>query len=90
MIRINHCFVGDQYITIRFCFLVPSAPADIKVVTSGETSSIVSWRAPALPNGIIQKYTVYRREVVNGEEVISKLKPSKNVVLDILLNSSCT
>ena len=63
---------------------MPSAPADIKVVTSGETSSIVSWRAPALPNGIIQKYTVYRREVVNGEEVISKSKPFKRVLIDIL------
>ena len=69
---------------LQFSFLVPSAPADIKVVTSGETSSIVSWRAPALPNGIIQKYTVYRREVVNGEEVISKSKPFKRVPIDIL------
>ena len=63
---------------------MPSAPADIKVVTSGETSSIVSWRAPALPNGIIQKYTVYRREVVNGEEVISKSKLFERVLIDIL------
>ena len=62
-------FLSNVVIILFSLFLVPSAPADIKVVTSGETSSIVSWRAPALPNGIIQKYTVYRREVINGEEV---------------------
>ncbi len=26
-------------------------------------------RAPTLPNGIIQKYTVYRREIIGGQEV---------------------
>ncbi len=48
---------------------VPSAPADIKAVTSGDNSVLVSWRPPNSPNGRIQKYTVYRREVINGEEV---------------------
>ena len=48
---------------------VPSAPADIKAVTSGETSVIVSWRGPTLSNGAIQKYTVYRREIISGQEV---------------------
>lgn len=50
-------------------FSVPSAPADVKAVTSGQDSLIVSWRSPALPNGIIQRYTVYRREVLNGQEI---------------------
>ena len=49
---------------------MPSAPADIKAVTSGESSAIVSWRAPALSNGLIQKYTVYRREIISGKEAI--------------------
>jgi hypothetical protein len=49
---------------------VPSAPADIKAVTSGDSSAIVSWRAPALSNGVIQKYTVYRREIISGKEAI--------------------
>ena len=52
-----------------FLIIVPSAPADIKAVTSGETSVIVSWRTPEMPNGVIQKYTVHRREVIDGEEV---------------------
>ncbi len=52
-------------------FLVPSAPADIKAVTSGESSAIVSWRAPSLANGVIQKYTVYRREIISGKEAIN-------------------
>ena len=56
-----------------FPFSVPSSPADIKAVTSGDASMIVSWRAPTLPNGIIQKYTVYRREIISGKEVMSGL-----------------
>ena len=51
--------------------LVPSAPADIKAVTSASSSVIVSWRTPAQPNGVIQKYTVYRREIISGKEVIN-------------------
>ncbi len=38
-------------------------------MTSGDSSVLVSWRPPSNPNGRIRKYTVYRREVVNGEEV---------------------
>ena len=30
---------------------------------------MVSWRTPNAPNGNIHKYTVYRREVSNGEQV---------------------
>ena len=52
---------------------VPSAPADIKAVTSGDASAIVSWRAPTLANGVIQKYTVYRREIISGKEAINFL-----------------
>jgi Down syndrome cell adhesion protein 1 len=48
---------------------IPSGPADIKAVTSGSSSVIVSWRPPSNPNGVIKKFTVYRREVINGEEV---------------------
>ena len=59
---------------------MPSAPADIKAVTSGESSAIVSWRAPALSNGIIQKYTVYRREIISGKEVNDML----NVYIDTI------
>ncbi len=43
-------------------------------MTSGDSSVIVSWRQPANPNGIIKKYTVFRREVINGEEVEVKEK----------------
>ena len=48
---------------------VPSGPADVRAVTSGPGSAMVSWRPPAAPNGVIKKYTVFRREVMNGEEV---------------------
>ena len=50
----------------------PSAPADVKAVASGDSAVIVSWRAPSRPNGRIHKYTVFRREVVNGEAVAVK------------------
>ena len=69
------CLVSIQFLPwflIFFLFSVPSAPSDIKAVTSGDHSVIVSWRPPNSPNGNIQKYTVYRREVVNGEEVYEK------------------
>ena len=48
---------------------VPSGPADVRAVTSGPGSVMVSWRPPGSPNGVIKKYTVFRREVMNGEEV---------------------
>ena len=38
-------------------------------MTSGSSSVLVSWKSPNTPNGKITKYTVYRREVVNGAEV---------------------
>ena len=38
-------------------------------MTSGSGSVMVSWRPPGSPNGVIKKYTVFRREVMNGEEV---------------------
>lgn len=60
---------GSTQIFCRTSEDVPSSPADIKAVTSGDSSIIVSWRAPTLPNGIIQKYTVYRREIISGKEV---------------------
>ena len=41
----------------------------MKAVTSGSSSVLVSWKSPNTPNGKITKYTVYRREVVNGAEV---------------------
>ena len=59
----------DIFISIS----VPSSPADIKAVTSGDNSVIVSWRAPAQSNGAIQKYTVYRREIISGQEVSSSI-----------------
>ena len=41
----------------------------MRAVTSGSGSVMVSWRPPGSPNGVIKKYTVFRREVMNGEEV---------------------
>ena len=44
----------------------------MRAVTSGPGSVMVSWRPPGSPNGVIKKYTVFRREVMNGEEVAVK------------------
>ncbi|CAB4064370.1 unnamed protein product [Lepeophtheirus salmonis] len=47
----------------------PSSPEDIKAVISGQESVIVSWRPPKFPNGRIQKYTIFRREMFEGDEI---------------------
>ena len=57
---------------ILYSISVPSGPADVRAVTSGPGSVMVSWRPPGSPNGVIKKYTVFRREVMNGEEVAVK------------------
>ncbi len=69
MVKTFPYFPTRQVVNPSFFSAVPSAPADIKAVTSGDSSVLVSWRPPSSPNGRIRRYTVYRREVVNGEEV---------------------
>ena len=85
MTHLDHTYIGrgappprTQTFTVQctqqdvfdyFSHTVPSAPVDVKAVTSSATSVIVSWKSPALPNGLIQRYTVYRRQVLNGQEV---------------------
>lgn len=51
-------------------------------MTSGDSSVLVSWRPPHKPNGRIRKYTVYRREVVNGEEVHFEKKKKESTFLN--------
>ena len=76
-VRYVHFVSLVQHIKLKTQFslglAVPSAPADIKAVTSASSSVIVSWRAPSQPNGVIQKYTVYRREIISGKEVIIRI-----------------
>ncbi|XP_052122023.1 cell adhesion molecule Dscam2 isoform X8 [Frankliniella occidentalis] len=54
---------------------VPEAPAAVKGLVKSEESVLVSWKAPARPNGAISQYTVYMRA---GEEDGKEVK--KNTV----------
>lgn len=49
------------FLTIAQTILVPGPPADIKVVVSSAQSLLVSWLPPFEPNGIITKYSLYKR-----------------------------
>lgn len=50
-------------------FSVPGPPADIKAVVSSPQSLKVSWLPPHEPNGIITKYSLYRRSMDGRQEV---------------------
>ena len=53
-------------------FTAPSAPRDVKVRLIAPFLVEVSWRAPALPNGVITHYTVYAIPQIFHEETRSK------------------
>jgi hypothetical protein len=46
---------------------LPSQPRAIKAVQSSPDSVIVSWKLPKEPNGILRKYTVYRKSWSENE-----------------------
>ncbi|CAH0547661.1 unnamed protein product [Brassicogethes aeneus] len=48
---------------------VPGPPADIKVVVSSPQSLRISWLAPVEPNGVITKFTLYKRSMDGRKEV---------------------
>ncbi|XP_064472105.1 cell adhesion molecule Dscam1-like isoform X2 [Ornithodoros turicata] len=47
---------------------VPEAPEDIKALVLAPDAILVSWKPPRLPNGIVQKYTVYSRSHGYGKQ----------------------
>ena len=62
--------IGNSASTSIFCKTqedLPSQPEDIKAFQSSLDSVIVSWKAPKEPNGVIRKYTVYRKSPIDGE-----------------------
>ncbi|KAJ8974837.1 hypothetical protein NQ317_006679 [Molorchus minor] len=65
--------VGDGVLTApMYCQSeedVPGSPADIKVAVSSSQSLKVSWLPPLEPNGIITKYSLYRRNMDGRQEV---------------------
>ncbi|KAL1516797.1 hypothetical protein ABEB36_000653 [Hypothenemus hampei] len=88
--------VGDGILSIpHYCQTeedVPGAPANIKVAAASQQSLRVSWLPPLEPNGVITKYTLYRRSsdsrpgVDDGKQVISSQITAfevKNVQLHI-------
>lgn len=51
------------------CFIVPSAPADIKAVVSAQNKILVTWLPPSEPNGVLVGYTLYTGLLEDGKEV---------------------
>ena len=47
---------------------MPGPPRSIKAVVDSQDAVVVSWLPPATPNGKIQQYNIYVREVEYGRE----------------------
>ena len=52
--------------------LAPSAPRDVRARLITPSLAEVSWRTPAVPNGVITFYTVYAVPQLSHEETRSK------------------
>ncbi|KAK9876828.1 hypothetical protein WA026_015065 [Henosepilachna vigintioctopunctata] len=65
--------VGDGVLTApAYCQTgedVPGAPFDIKVVVSSPQSLKLSWLPPVEPNGILTKYSLYKKSMDGRNEV---------------------
>ncbi|XP_061381082.1 cell adhesion molecule Dscam2 isoform X8 [Danaus plexippus] len=55
---------------------VPEAPRAVKAVVMGQESILVSWRAPAQPNGVVTHYNVYT-QAQNSEPHANKVPASQ-------------
>ncbi|XP_031351172.1 Down syndrome cell adhesion molecule-like protein Dscam2 isoform X16 [Photinus pyralis] len=69
---------------------VPEAPVAIKALVMSTTSILVSWKPPQEPNGIVELYTVYVREVglAEAEEVISESTPKTQKIAPNIKNQN--
>ena len=65
--------------------LVPGAPSAVKALLMTPDSILVSWKAPELPNGIVNQYTVYIQE---GSVIFIPVS-LVTIELDIKLLISC-
>lgn len=54
---------------ILMFYIVPGAPADIKVAAASVQSLRVSWLPPTDPNGVITKYNLYRYGIHSSSSV---------------------
>lgn len=50
-------------------FTVPGPPFDIKVVVSSPQSLRISWLPPVEPNGMLTKYSLYKRGMDGRNEI---------------------
>ncbi len=65
--------------------LVPGSPSAVKALLMTPDSILVSWKAPELPNGIVNQYTVYIQEgSVNTAHYCETLIESANNKTGIL------
>lgn len=47
----------------------PDMPADVKAVVAGSDKVLVSWKPPLHANGVLTKYTVYRRDITSAQAI---------------------
>lgn len=61
---------------------VPEAPVAIKALVMSADSILVSWKPPSEPNGIVEQYTVYVKEVgpIDGEENSNATPKTQKIV----------
>lgn len=66
-----------------FCVSVPEAPTALKALVMSGDSILVSWKPPSEPNGIIEYYMVYYKEV-DGTDA----KPKSQKIVPNLKNQN--
>lgn len=77
----NEClYISYLFIVI---FSVPEAPTALKALVMSGDSILVSWKPPSEPNGIIEYYMVYYKEVDGTDS-----KPKSQKIVPNLKNQN--
>ena len=66
------CLDYNIILVSAILLLAPSAPRDVRARLITPSLAEVSWRTPAVPNGVITHYTVYALPQLSHEETRSK------------------
>ena len=77
-ISITACTVGgcteSEVVVIETGQVLPTGFSDITVEVLSANGLLVTWLEPAMPNGLISEYTLYRREEGNSYVEITRGK----------------
>ncbi len=61
---------------------IPGAPDSVKALAMTDASILVSWQRPKEPNGLINEYTVYIKEIDRSREPAPKSFKVKIILLN--------